>query len=53
MIASDEEFAGQYLSHRTKILGAGYSTNVPYLVMLIVLLVKPYGLFGTEEIRRV
>jgi branched-chain amino acid transport system permease protein len=26
---------------------------VPYVVMLIVLLVRPYGLFGTPEIRRV
>ena len=53
IIASAEVFAGQYLSQWTKILGAGYSTIVPYLVMLIVLLVRPYGLFGTEEIRRV
>jgi branched-chain amino acid transport system permease protein len=34
-------------------LGTGFGGVVPYLVMLIVLLVKPYGLFGTEEIRRV
>jgi len=26
---------------------------VPYLIMLLVLFVRPYGLFGTEEIRRV
>ncbi len=25
----------------------------PYLLMLVVLLVRPYGLFGTEEVRRV
>jgi branched-chain amino acid transport system permease protein len=34
-------------------LGTGFGGVVPYLVMLIVLLIKPYGLFGTEEIRRV
>jgi branched-chain amino acid transport system permease protein len=34
-------------------LGAGFGGIVPYVVMLLVLLVKPYGLFGTEEIRRV
>lgn len=34
-------------------LGTGFGGVVPYLVMLIVLLVKPHGLFGTEEIRRV
>ncbi len=53
LIASFEIFAGQYLSQWTSILGPGYSTIVPYLVMLVVLIVRPYGLFGTPEIRRV
>lgn len=53
LIALAEVFAGQYLARFSSVLGAGYSTIVPYLVMLIVLLVKPYGLFGTAEIRRV
>ena len=34
-------------------LGAGFGGIVPYLLMMVVLLVRPYGLFGTEEIRRV
>lgn len=34
-------------------LGTGFGGVVPYLVMFAVLLVRPYGLFGTEEIRRV
>jgi branched-chain amino acid transport system permease protein len=34
-------------------LGQGFSQVVPYLVMFIVLLVRPYGLFGTKEIERV
>jgi len=53
MIASAEIFAGQYLSQYNSTLGSGYSTIVPYLVMLLVLLVRPFGLFGTPEIRRV
>ncbi len=53
LIAGFEIFAGQYLARFTGVLGPGYSTIVPYLVMLVVLLVKPYGLFGTAEIRRV
>ena len=48
-----EIFAGQYLSSNTDILGAGYPVIVPYVVMIITLLVRPYGLFGTPEIRRV
>ena len=48
-----EVFAGVYLAESTDTLGVGYQLVVPYLVMLLVLFVRPYGLFGTEEIRRV
>ena len=34
-------------------LGTGFAGIVPWLLMLAVLVVRPYGLFGTEEIRRV
>lgn len=53
LIGLAEIFAGQYLSAYTNQLGAGYPLVVPYVAMLIGLLVRPYGLFGTEEIRRV
>lgn len=53
IIAGAEVFAGEYLSQWNSTLGSGYSTIVPYIVMLIVLVVKPYGLFGTPEVRRV
>lgn len=52
IIATFEIFVGEYMSGWTW-LGPGFSSIVPYIVMVIVLLVKPYGLFGTEEIRRV
>ena len=53
IVGGAEIFAGQYLSGQTDVLGAGYPLIVPYVVMIIRLLVKPYGLFGTPEIRRV
>jgi branched-chain amino acid transport system permease protein len=34
-------------------LGANFSLVSPYVVMLLVLLVRPYGLFGTPEVERV
>ncbi len=40
---------GQYAAW----LGNNFSTVSPYLIMLLVLLVRPYGLFGTPEIERV
>lgn len=53
VIGLAEVFAGAYLAEHTGTLGVGYQLIVPYLVMLIVLLVRPYGLFGTPEVRRV
>jgi branched-chain amino acid transport system permease protein len=34
-------------------LGTGFAGIVAWLLMMAVLLVKPYGFFGTEEVRRV
>ena len=48
-----EIYAGQYAAGNASWLGAGYPLIVPYVVMIIGLLVRPYGLFGTPEIRRV
>ncbi|MEM9201233.1 MAG: branched-chain amino acid ABC transporter permease [Actinomycetota bacterium] len=53
LVGAAEIFAGQYAAGQTQLLGAGYPVIVPYVVMLIGLLVRPYGLFGTPEIRRV
>jgi branched-chain amino acid transport system permease protein len=41
--------AGQYLAF----LGNNFASVSSYLLMLLVLMVKPYGLFGTPEIERV
>lgn len=53
MIGIAQVLAGVYLEANFDFLGAGFSTIVPWLLMMIVLLIRPYGLFGTEEIRRV
>ncbi len=53
LIGCAEVFSGEYLADYTDVLGNGYSLIVPYVVMLLVLLIRPYGLFGTPEIRRV
>jgi len=46
-----EAAASSYL--RFEFLGTGFGGVVPWLLMMVILLVRPYGLFGTEEIRRV
>ena len=34
-------------------LGHNFETVVPYLIMVVVLLIRPYGIFGTREVQRV
>ena len=46
-----ENLASGYLD--TLVPGGGTGAVLPFLVLLVVLLVKPYGLFGTKEIERV
>jgi branched-chain amino acid transport system permease protein len=34
-------------------LGSGFERVAPYVMMVLILLVRPYGLFGEREVRRV
>jgi branched-chain amino acid transport system permease protein len=34
-------------------VGANSSVVVPYIIMVLVLMIRPYGLFGTPEVQRV
>jgi branched-chain amino acid transport system permease protein len=45
-----ESLAAGYLD---PLLGAGFSSVAPYLLLLAVLFVRPYGLFGGPKIERV
>lgn len=53
LIGLAEGYSATYQAQYASWLGSNFSQVVPYLVMLLVLLVKPYGLFGTEEVERV
>jgi branched-chain amino acid transport system permease protein len=48
-----EVMAKGYIPDQIPALGAEFGDIVPYLIMLIILLVRPFGLFGTREVRRV
>lgn len=48
-----EALVGTYQGDLAPWLGQNFSVVSPYVVMLIVLLVRPYGLFGTPEVERV
>ena len=47
-----QELAATYQNHAPW-LGGNVSVITPYVLMLLVLLVRPYGLFGTREVERV
>jgi branched-chain amino acid transport system permease protein len=47
-----QEIVANYQSQML-FLGGNVSVIAPYVVMLLVLLVRPYGLFGTREVERV
>jgi branched-chain amino acid transport system permease protein len=53
IIGIAEIVVGTYTGGFQDVIGIGFGQVVPYLLMLIGLLVRPYGLFGTKEIRRV
>ncbi|MEK7251867.1 MAG: branched-chain amino acid ABC transporter permease [Actinomycetota bacterium] len=53
IVAVGEMLAATYQPQYAAFLGKGFSQLVPYVIMFLVLLVKPYGLFGTKEIERV
>jgi branched-chain amino acid transport system permease protein len=48
-----EVFTAAYLAPAAPWLGANFHVVMPYALMIAVLMVRPYGLFGTEEVRRV
>jgi len=53
IIGVTEVLAAGYLTPHAPWLGANVHVVAPYLVMLLVLVVRPYGIAGTGEVRRV
>ncbi|MEX2503309.1 MAG: branched-chain amino acid ABC transporter permease [Egicoccus sp.] len=53
IIGVAEAFTRANAASLSGVVGANVDVVVPYLIMLIVLMVKPYGLFGTPEVQRV
>jgi branched-chain amino acid transport system permease protein len=45
-----ENIMGSYLD---VYLGGGVKEIAPFIVLIVILMIKPYGLFGIEEIERV
>jgi branched-chain amino acid transport system permease protein len=48
-----ESLVGTYQGTYAPWLGQNFAVVSPYVAMLLVLLIRPYGLFGTREVERV
>ncbi|GAA2588646.1 branched-chain amino acid ABC transporter permease [Actinomadura fulvescens] len=48
-----ESLVGTYQADLAPWLGQNFAVVSPYVLMLLVLLIRPYGLFGTPEVERV
>jgi branched-chain amino acid transport system permease protein len=47
-----EVMSAAYITPNAPSLGSNIHVVIPYLLMIAVMLVRPYGLFGTAEVRR-
>lgn len=52
LIGLIEVLTAAYLVTAVPGVGANFHVVMPYLVMVVILIVRPYGLFGREEVRR-
>ena len=52
LIGLTYSYANAY-EHYFRWLGNGFESAAPFLVMLVILLVRPYGLFGSRKVERV
>lgn len=52
LIGVSQTLTARYLND-VEWLGTNFHNAMPYLLMIVVLLVRPYGLFGTKEVQRV
>ncbi len=53
VIGISQSLTSGYQPEHAPFLGEGFDVVMPYVVMVLILLVRPYGLFGTREVVRV
>jgi branched-chain amino acid transport system permease protein len=53
VIGLTQSYTAGYQPDYLPFLGGSFQSVMPYVVMLIVLLVRPNGLFGTAEVKRI
>ena len=52
LIGVTQTLTAGYQPQYAAFLGTNFHVVMPYVLMIAILLVRPYGLFGTKEVRR-
>lgn len=52
-IGIGNNLAAKYFADWMPVLGQSFAGVFPFVVMIAVLLIRPYGVFGTKEVRRI
>lgn len=53
VIGVTQSLTAGYQPDHAEWLGTNFHIVMPYVVMILILLVRPYGIFGTREVRRI
>jgi branched-chain amino acid transport system permease protein len=53
IIGLAQEVTAGYESYLASFLGNGIHEITPYIIMILVLFIRPYGLFGTKKVERI
>jgi branched-chain amino acid transport system permease protein len=53
IIGLTEILTAGYESRLTPVIGTGLHGITPYLIMILILLIRPYGLFGSRKVERI
>lgn len=53
IIGITQTLTAGYQGDYAAFLGPNFQTVMPFVIMVLVLLVRPYGLFGTKEVKRI
>lgn len=53
IIGVTQSLTAGYQPDHAEWLGTNFHIVMPYVVMVLILLVRPYGIFGTREVRRI
>ena len=53
LLGLSEVLAQRYLEPALGDFGNNFHTVFPYVIMIVFLMLRPYGLFGTRDVKRV